>query len=395
MVARAVWLTLFLLLPSLCVGATPSPPIPVALEIRSAPERPIIEVRGSNQFLNFELLVRNITGATLRISQIELSIYDSAHSLVLRKSINTDAFAPSIAVIGKQTLGRGETLDVFNPFYLFESSLPLSDLRYSFCLLRESNGLQREKNRHRLPDDCDFRQEFAVGARLYEDKTALILPLRGKIFVWEGHDFYAHHQRVPLGSAKVHALGITANSNAFADDFIYVDEYGRPYHDDPRVLENWYGYGKPVYAPAASVVLATENDVPENSFQDAKATSIRYPKLAPGKDPKDIGNFVLLDHMNGEYSLLLHMKTGSVVVKRGDHLQQGQIIGRIGFTGDSIFPHLHYSFMNGPEVFRAWGLPAYFSRFSRVRGANSSKADLGPVDSGDFVESDASYSDTK
>jgi hypothetical protein len=50
-----------------------------------------------------------------------------------------------------------------------------------------------------------------------------ILPLRGKIFVWEGHDFYAHHVRVPLGDPKVKALGITANSNNFASDlFIWM-----------------------------------------------------------------------------------------------------------------------------------------------------------------------------
>jgi hypothetical protein len=52
---------------------------------------------------------------------------------------------------------------------------------------------------------------------------------------------------VPLGNSKVKALGITANSNSFASDFIYVDGQGREYHDDPRILENWYGYGKPIY----------------------------------------------------------------------------------------------------------------------------------------------------
>jgi hypothetical protein len=83
------------------------------------------------------------------------------------------------------------------------------------------------KNRHRLPDDCDFRERLAVSPRAYKDKTALILPLRGKIFVWEGHDLYAHHRRVPLGDPKVQALGITANSNGFASDFIYLDAQGR------------------------------------------------------------------------------------------------------------------------------------------------------------------------
>jgi murein DD-endopeptidase MepM/ murein hydrolase activator NlpD len=137
----------------------------------------------------------------------------------------------------------------------------------------------------------------------------------------------------------------------------------------------------------------TTRRVAENWFEDAGSTKIGYPKLPPGKDPKDIGNFVLLDHQNGEYSLLMHMKTGSIKVRSGDHVQQGQIMGRIGFAGDSIFPHLHYSLMDGPEVFKAWGLPAYFSQFQRVLGARSTKVEHGPVNSGDFLESDAVYSD--
>ena len=60
------------------------------------------------------------------------------------------------------------------------------------------------------------------------------------------------------------------------------------------------------------------------------------------------------------YSLLIHMKARSVTVKPGDRVRQGQVVGCIGFTGDSIFPHLHYSFMDGGEAFKAWGLPAYF-----------------------------------
>jgi hypothetical protein len=222
-----------------------------------------------------------------------------------------------------------------------------------------------------LPDDCDFRQELAVSPRTYEDKTALILPLRGKIFVWEGHDLYAHHLRVPLGDSKVQALGISANSNDFASDFIYLDAQGREYHDDPRRLDNWYSYGQTIHAPGAGVVLAVANDIPENWFEDAKAMKIGHPKLPAGKDPKDIGNFILLDHQNGEYSLLVHMKPGSVIVTPGDRVSRGQMVGRIGFAGDSIFPHLHYSLMNGSEVLKAWGLPAYFSLFHRILGARA------------------------
>jgi hypothetical protein len=360
--------------------------------IQSAPERPIIESRDRNQFLNFDLIVRNVSKLTLRVSEIQLAVYDSRHSLVMMESLNTDAFAPSIAVIGKEAMAPGEHLDVFNPFFRFDSNVPLAELRYTFCLLREENEQERERNLHRLPDDCDFRQQIAISPRTYEDKTSLILPLRGNIFVWEGHDFYSHHLRVPLGDSNVQQKGITANSNDFATDFIYVDEAGRAYHDDPRKLDNWYGYGKPVYAPGAGVVLASANDIPDNWFEDAEGARIGHPNLPAGKDPKDIGNFVLIDHDNGEYSLLVHMKPGSVLVHSGDHVSQGQRIGAIGFAGDSIFPHLHYSLISGTELFKSWGLPIYFLHFHRLAGANLFSVQRDSVNSGDFLDSDATYS---
>ena len=213
--------------------------------------------------------------------------------------------------------------------------------------------------------------------RVYTPKTAFTLPLKGKIFVWEGHDFYARHLRVPFSNPKVQAMGVMANSNEFANDFIYTDSRGRPYHDDPRRIENWYSYGKPIYAPGGGKVVAAANTIPDNWFEDVRATKIGYPKLAPGQDPDDMGNFVLIDHGDGEFSLLLHMKPGSVRVKPGDAMETGQQIGQIGFTGDSLFPHLHYTVMEGPTKSKSWGLPAYFTRFHRVYGARSVEVSRG------------------
>jgi murein DD-endopeptidase MepM/ murein hydrolase activator NlpD len=197
---------------------------------------------------------------------------------------------------------------------------------------------------------------------------------------------------VPLGESNIQQKGITANSNNFASDFIYIDEAGRAYHDDPRKLVNWYGYGKPVYAPGAGVVRASANDIPDNWFEDAEGAKIGHPKLPAGKDPKDIGNFVLIDHENCEYSLLVHIKPGSVLVHSGDRVSQGQRVGAIGFAGDSIFPHLHYSLMSGAELFKSWGLPIYFLHFHRLVGANSFSVQRDSVNSGDFLDSDATYS---
>ena len=82
MTSRAVWLpTLFLLL---CENATfCQPSTPPIVTVRSAPEHPIVEMRECNQFLNFDMVVQNASRLTLRISQIELGVYDPAHQLVL------------------------------------------------------------------------------------------------------------------------------------------------------------------------------------------------------------------------------------------------------------------------------------------------------------------------
>jgi hypothetical protein len=74
MISWAVRLPVLLLL--LCEGAVfhKTAPSPV-VTIRSSPELPIVEVRDGNQFLNFEMLVRNASRFTLWISQVELSVY--------------------------------------------------------------------------------------------------------------------------------------------------------------------------------------------------------------------------------------------------------------------------------------------------------------------------------
>lgn len=385
MIRAAVLSFALVILPGLAALAETAPGVTIA----AAPASPIVERHATLQLLNFDMIVSNSGSETWRIAKVEVSVYDQGGHLASRKALNTDAFAPSIAVIGNQILAPGATLDVFNPFSQFEAAMPLARLTYDFCLQREATPRQAEANRHRLPDDCDYTSSLSVTPRAYDGKTPLTLPVKGKVFIWEGHDFYAHHLRVPLGNARVKAMGILANTNEFASDFIYTDAQGRAYHGDPRVLANWYSYGKPLYAPGAGVVKEAVNDIPDNQFKDAKASSIAYPTLAPGKDPQDLGNHVLIDHGNGEYSLMLHMKPGSMRVKAGDHVAQGQQIGAIGFAGDAIFPHLHYVLMEGPDEGKSWGLPAYFNHFRRYYGAASQEVSRDTVNSGDFVESEA------
>ena len=82
------------------------------------------------------------------------------------------------------------------------------------------------------------------------------------------------------------------------------------------------GYGKPIYA-------ANNGDV----------------YLA--KYSSSYGNYVVINHNNGYYTLYAHMKSIDSKIKVGKTVSRGQVIGYIGSTGMSTGPHLHFELWNG------------------------------------------------
>jgi murein DD-endopeptidase MepM/ murein hydrolase activator NlpD len=54
------------------------------------------------------------------------------------------------------------------------------------------------------------------------------------------------------------------------------------------------------------------------------------------------------------------MQHGSVRVKTGDRVKQGDVMGLVGSAGSSDMPHLHYQLTSGEDLFLADGLPSIF-----------------------------------
>lgn len=77
--------------------------------------------------------------------------------------------------------------------------------------------------------------------------------------------------------------------------------------------------------------------------------------------PLQCGNYIVIKHAHDEYSFYGHIQYQSVKVKPGDHVKQGQPIGKIGNTGKSGCPHLHFQLMNGPDFSSARGLSCHFT----------------------------------
>jgi len=90
--------------------------------------------------------------------------------------------------------------------------------------------------------------------------------------------------------------------------------------------------GIPVVAAAPGVVKATRDGMADVNFRKIDASQI---------EGRAAGNVVVIVHRNGWETIYKHLMKGSVAVKRGQRVQAGQVLGKIGLSGATEFPHLH------------------------------------------------------
>jgi Peptidase family M23 len=152
----------------------------------------------------------------------------------------------------------------------------------------------------------------------------------------------------------------------FAIDWEEIDAEGRVVIGDPKALESYVIFGKAVLAVDDGTVVASRNDLPEQ---------------VPGALPANIrlgeadGNYVVLD-IGGAYVLYAHMQPGSVTVKPGDTVKRGEILGRVGNSGNSQAPHLHLHVTDGPSPIASNGLPYVFDAFTLTAVDRAGTADF-------------------
>ena len=90
--------------------------------------------------------------------------------------------------------------------------------------------------------------------------------------------------------------------------------------------------GFAVVAAAAGTVLRIRDGEPDISIADRG-----------GMNGKDAGNAVVIDHGGGWQTQYSHLRLGSIAVRAGQHVVTGERIGLIGLSGNSEFPHLHFT----------------------------------------------------
>jgi hypothetical protein len=165
------------------------------------------------------------------------------------------------------------------------------------------------------------------------------------------------------GPDGVHrAASVTVNgkiyfAQRFAIDWMLLDRAGRLVDGDPSDVHSYPDYGADVMAVGDGTIIDTldtlDNQVP-GRLPDPKTINIHNVD----------GNHIVLDLGNGFFAFYAHLQKASVLVKPGQRVKRAQILAKLGNTGNTSGPHLHFHIMASPSVLGSNGLPYVIDSFA-------------------------------
>jgi murein DD-endopeptidase MepM/ murein hydrolase activator NlpD len=211
------------------------------------------------------------------------------------------------------------------------TTLPFNLVVSGALLMLQGRGVQAKPMRPGMAFETP--EEAVVYYRRYEERIFLrgtALPVFGRwqiVQAFDGHETHKGYWR-------------------FGVDLAAVDEDSKRFRSTGAHLEDYYAYNAPVLSPVEGVVSAVWGEVADNSLGDMNL-------------PAPWGNFVII-YSQPLYFGMYHLKQGSIQVTAGQYVTVGTPIGRVGNSGRSALPHLHFQVQAYPDV-GAQNLPFLFT----------------------------------
>jgi hypothetical protein len=200
---------------------------------------------------------------------------------------------------------------------------------------------------------------------MYDDTVTFVLPFEGTWKVVNGG----------IRKQTSHSWNIVGQRYAY--DFVVVDDAGKTYRGSSNSPENYLAFGKPILAASDGVVVDVRNDIKDYHRAGTGWVDIKTPDIR--------GNYVVIKHDSGKYTLYAHLKAGSITVKKGEAVVTGQKIGECGHSGHSSEPHLHFQLQDRADFYTAIGLPIKFRNFERLENDTQECIELGYIEKDQMV----------
>ena len=207
-------------------------------------------------------------------------------------------------------------------------------------LLRQAYEIQKQDDKAKK--EGAKAEQLAFGKAKADTKNAFVLPFEGEWLVKQGN------------TGKVSHFGL---QEKFAWDFEKTDGKGNTFDgkaQDKKLNEASLSWKAPVLAPADGEVVVAVNGVRDNTLSGDMNRN------------EPMGNYIVIKHGEGEYSILGHLLKEGVEVKVGDVVKAGQKVASCGNSGLSPEPQLHFSVLS--EFEPALCRPANLNRYEVVGG---------------------------
>jgi Peptidase family M23 len=127
-----------------------------------------------------------------------------------------------------------------------------------------------------------------------------------------------------------------------------------------------YAWGAPVHAPFDGRVVRAVDGIEERArvhpLWELALVLKNALTFSAARLPAILGNHVIMRH-NDLFAAFVHLAPGTVAVREGQDVERGEVIGRVGHTGNSTSPHLHFQLMDSADPMLATGIPCAFATY--------------------------------
>lgn len=297
--------------------------------------------------LAYELVVNDIPGMGARIDRVEVFGESEAKPMITYADSDLDQRVVRPEADPKVRYGRtipsGSTALIHVWITLAEDQPVPRTLRHSFRVSTEGGEALAASNAR-----VDVRSA-----------TPIIVGSPFSTGTWLAHNGPGQHRSPHWGSALVD--GRTARiPQRYAIDFMGVDDNGRVVSGDFRKSSNddWIGFGREfgreILAVLDGTVYAARDGVVDNQ------PLVEPPRPSSPSAANTYGNYVIIRAGDGAFVHYAHLQRNSVAVKTGEAVRQGQVIGRLGNSGNTNGAHLHFNITDGPAQEATQGIPFVF-----------------------------------
>lgn len=179
-------------------------------------------------------------------------------------------------------------------------------------------------------------------------------------------------------ATKIPSHGTNRMGLRYAIDFLQINWENKRYFHDVNALryltlgvplEKCYCWEEEIYAPCDGEIVKIVDGIPERKTVHWLRDSLLAIKngLTFNENKHDFrqiaGNYIVMKCGEGIYMAFAHLQTHSIAVSLHQKVKKGTCLAKIGHSGNSTSPHLHFQVMDSQDIASAHGIPCLFEQY--------------------------------